>query len=645
MKFATIAIKNLGVYEASSIRLDAANSGLVFINGNNGRGKTTLINALKWCLFDGKRPSVANGVKLPVPKNPVEVSVTVEIELDPTVRIEIKKSQDDGTELQIEEPHFHGKERVHGQPTNTIRDVEERLSRIFPKKLENFILFDAEQLANFFTPDTRTAIQNAVLEIAGVESLDIAIQGLREQASKVSRDLAKLGGSDSSEMQAKVNELDEQIQEQTLSLSTDETNLELAKEDLSSTVLELAKLDYGRKNFENYQNKKADLEDLKAQLLLESKDFDSKLTRSAYQFILGASLHEVDTFYKQGLSAGLPMSFPTESLREVAKMESCICGCELGDSDHGKILRKLIEKQALAEGIDQALPSTKNNASQMLTTISSISKDLITQNKLVTLLRSEIKASEKEISALGDALPVAADWDGLLEKQRRLEARTKNLEASVRQYGQDIAGEKAERASLAAKVERSIQSSKESSLLRSRLRFIDAVSDGAKAVRVKAVELVRGSLEDAMNELYSNIKGGEFKVEISNQFEVGLVNADSQAMSEGEKMSLAYAFALAIRQTLNMQFPLVVDSAFGKLDSQNRLWLSEAVVRMLQDGHERQAVFLMHDLEYTPETKNWFAEGGPSEFYIRHDAKTQISEFADGLDPEWFNSGPWAMHG
>ena len=56
MKIEKISISNFGVLADVEIDLTGKSGELVFLNGSNGRGKTTFQSALKW-LFYGQEPA------------------------------------------------------------------------------------------------------------------------------------------------------------------------------------------------------------------------------------------------------------------------------------------------------------------------------------------------------------------------------------------------------------------------------------------------------------------------------------------------------------------------------------------------------------------------------------------------------------
>lgn len=71
-----------------------------------------------------------------------------------------------------------------------------------------------------------------------------------------------------------------------------------------------------------------------------------------------------------------------------------------------------------------------------------------------------------------------------------------------------------------------------------------------------------------------------------------------RTMAAGERVCLGYAFAFAIRKVLNLDLPVVLDSPYGRLDSEKR----QAVRAFLKD-QPCQQILLGSELEFDEEDK------------------------------------------
>tara|TARA_B110000503_G_scaffold88657_1_gene134413 strand:+ start:3274 stop:5019 length:1746 start_codon:yes stop_codon:yes gene_type:complete len=579
--------------------------------------------------------------------------VAIEIEDTPGRSLLIEKRQlvsvaDDGSrETQVGNPVYEGKLRQHGSPTRDLENPKKFIEEWFPGKLENFILFDAEQLANFFSPQTRAVIEEAVLKIAGVETLDRAINGLSDQLVKFDRDFARLGGKKTEGLQERKEALQIEFDGCRKEIDEQEIIFQDAGDSLRGLAASLAKFEVARERLETLQELRDRRGSLSTQFDNEELSQRDELIRNGYLFYLGHTLDAVDAHYEEGVKEGFPLPFQTESLRLILQTGTCVCGCNLAQAGHEAHLKDLIQKQSVAEGVDKALPQTKALAMTLRTTIDAKKSASQNKNMFINSLHQSIREIDEEIASIDSGAAKAEEWQGLFDDERRLEARKTNAQNSVTRGKIALNKLRDDLTRVQSDIDKSAIASAQNSKLRKITAFLNKCIDGAKEARAQGIEKVRKSLEDSMNEQYSNIKNGSYTVGISNKFEVHLKNTDAQQVSEGEKMSLAYSFAVAIRQSLGMQFPLVVDSAFGRLDSMNRDWLTRALVNLVVEDDKRQAIFLMHDLEYTPSTRKSFQAAMPNELYLNHDDDLKTTDILPGIDPGWLSgtTGPWSEKG
>jgi hypothetical protein len=111
-------------------------------------------------------------------------------------------------------------------------------------------------------------------------------------------------------------------------------------------------------------------------------------------------------------------------------------------------------------------------------------------------------------------------------------------------------------------------------------------------------------------------------------------------------MAKAYIFSLALRDVINLGFPLIVDTPFGRLSEDFRVWLarilSEFLVKEAQKSN-RQIIFLMTDTEYTPFTKKHFSAAKPLEYFLAYEKGNEAdkSNLGKGIDPGWLELTVW----
>jgi hypothetical protein len=190
--------------------------------------------------------------------------------------------------------------------------------------------------------------------------------------------------------------------------------------------------------------------------------------------------------------------------------------------------------------------------------------------------------------------------------------------------------------------------STETSMLHKEANYAREIAEFSSSVHKLAIEAVRKKLEIAVGEMYSVVKSGKFKTRITESFEVVTLDKDGTraVLSEGENMMKAYLFSIALRDVINLEFPLVVDTPYGRLDERNRAELSMMLTTFLSKQYKnksKQVIFSMHDGEFTPYTREHFSKLNPIIKYLSSNGGevNAKSVLGDGIDPDWYELSAW----
>ena len=155
MKIDRVSISNFGIISNINLDISKKEGSLVFLNGRNGRGKTTFQSALRWCFY-GEEPSISKFLSTFALANAksgevLTTSVTAEIKMDVEgstaviERTQTFQKTDSGEVKRIGQSQINVKTRgaVAGSLTEvkTESEGEKWLQSYFPKRLINFFLF------------------------------------------------------------------------------------------------------------------------------------------------------------------------------------------------------------------------------------------------------------------------------------------------------------------------------------------------------------------------------------------------------------------------------------------------------------------------------------------------------------------------
>ena len=661
MKLTRAEFSHFRILDNVKAEFETGKTNIFFVNGFNGRGKTSFQDALYWCLYDrAPDDGLANKSALRNAKGlVVTVSVTLEFQLDDeefeSVEIRrIAEVTEEGRKQRIVNSRLVVLGRNPGESsfTEPIANEIEWLHKRFAPGLQQFFLFDGESLERFFVNTTKEKIRDAVREIAGVEAFDAIEEKLVVTINDWRRQLAK----DSQKDSAPAMEIKRQKYEAAVKAA--QFDILKADEQVIRLDTELEELDKYLARFGNNaallkeeSEINVELQALKAELLELRVNQHDEILSNGIEFALDSRFSQEVLSQQQDAIENdeYPPQFSENLMHKILELGRCVCGEEvLPGSEKHRVLEGLILEHRDVDSIGQDLQALCKYVEYWPQQASRQFQVFNEQSKRIASVSRQVDQKELKLAELQAQLSGADRDEQLLKIDRKkripYEISEANSERSKALEQRDWALH--EVSTLNKDLEKLVKSSSTNQKFTLLIAKANGLIDAAKLAHRTAVESVRRELEDAVDEEFRVIKDGLFKTQITDTFEVRTVKADGDIiqLSSGENMMKAYVFALALRKVIGFKFPLVVDTPFGRLDSQNRTRLVDMITRLnsskvLENGN--QVIFLMHDLEYTPAIREAFKPNNPVEMYLAYQEADEISKLSPGIDPEWLKTDAW----
>lgn len=421
MKFLRLTLENFRVFR-DRIQVDFAHDkekNVTLFIANNATGKTTLVQAIKWCLFGncdlkGDLINLATASQM-LKKTSAKVEVEVELEFKGTVYTFHReacflKNQEGSIILQTEKGTFDCQKRGPEGGTRPIfNPADDEVRKAVPRKLERFIFFDGERIEgmsrNFQQKNNSVEIESAVSDLLGMRVWENAVrhliagadvEGVRKVPNRkpgfqcVSRyfenSYNKLIDSDKS------SRLSQQIKDLQNEVDVRNCEVESLKDEVLQTELAITEFEDKIRNndsskekqrqrdefksfLENSQSKEETLlDDLKKRFLEQIFDFASlKLSYDAIQLVESVS----------AVSDDVP-GIDSNAIEYILKSGKCICGTPLSDSMRLKL-----------EDLKQTIPP--HSISGTLLHFIEWFKDRYQNNSSINNLRSELHEKLNQI--------------------------------------------------------------------------------------------------------------------------------------------------------------------------------------------------------------------------------------------------------
>lgn len=665
MRLIELEIQNLGVHKDFSLDVSKRNNRLIFLNGSNNHGKTSLLTALEFCLFDaGLAPENLSKLAARDLEVNQETSVRVRIKVqlhtgDEAIinreqefwrdaKGEIQVAVDSQLTITLVPADFHDKATILPSP-------DKWLNANFPSRFKDFILFDGEKMSKFLDTRVKNAIENVVREIASIDYFEARVamtkavrdQSRKKQAKLVSKSAEKANGE---------KERLEQL------LAEAKAGLDQCVSALRDRRAEKARLEpviegykHGGEYLAKNRKHRETLDALVQQINEEEQELGQKLWATALNsfFVDRLSypiMKQIDLADKAGR---YPADFKPEALESLLEKGDCICGRHLGDDkEASQALRRLIQQNLNAGRLGQELSSLKSTLDRATGQAESSQAQVETLRKGIRKLKDEARETQLAIDELEPKLAGLSNSESeILQTQKEFgvaEDAIRNLQqVDIPTANTRVGHFEKEIQQKTKEYDAAIKNSSQAQLLGTEIDFLNRVLDQSENFGAQVLERVRSRLQSFVSQKFGETDGGRYETQISEDFEVTTLNLDGThaKLSEGQKMVRAYMFSFALRSVIGLDLPLIVDTPIGRLDEKNRMFVAETLTGVFEDSENthQQAIFLMHDGEYTPYVMEHFKQLSPLEFYLEHfDQEYEFSKLKEGIDPEWYEYTAWA---
>ena len=210
MKILKLTLNNFGPYFGTqSLDLDVSdNAPIILVYGENERGKTSLLRAIRWCLYGEvlnqggtlmDEREFAN-YDARDRKEPFDVFVEIEFE-DQSVKSVLKRwmkvKENDLEEFRIETTSKGVDLRPNNGNPVAEKDIPEQISRMLHKDISDFFLFDGETLTRFEqrlrSADTSAAlVRTSIEKVLGLPALQLLSRDIETLASETNKEVQRV---------------------------------------------------------------------------------------------------------------------------------------------------------------------------------------------------------------------------------------------------------------------------------------------------------------------------------------------------------------------------------------------------------------------------------------------------------------------
>jgi DNA sulfur modification protein DndD len=571
------------------------------IHGNNGSGKTGLLNAFTWVLYERFTAAFASEDRL-VNKRAIaeakageSVDCWVEViwEHD-SKRYRAKRecrAYKGETIAQGESKLFMNIAGDDGSWSIPHEHPDDIIGRILPESLHQYFFFDGERIEQLVRSDKKAEIAEATKKLLGVEILNRSINHLGQAKRSLEKELEAIGDIETKKLlKEKENiekERDRLLQRQ------DEIAQELQyqqqlKEETSNRLRELSRakeLEERRKDLElqqasNRENLKKSKSALKG--AISTRGYTVLLSEATDGF---RSLVE-DLRQRGELPAGIERQFVDELLQQ----QRCICGTELHQGTLAyECVKGWLDKAGIA-AVEETAIRMSAQVDEIDQQASAFWEEIDREQVRINELRQVISYIETQLDDIREQLRKDPS-----EEIRNLQQRLDEIESNIRgltleegENKQKIADSKAESEDLGKQIAKQEMNEAKQALAQRRIAITQDVIERLTDVRSRLDQQFRLQLEKRVQEIFGDISFTPYVPRLSEKYELTLEENTAGeptlvAASTGENQILSLSFIGGIIDRVrewsqkemlmvpdSSTFPLVMDSPFGSLDENYR---------------------------------------------------------------------------
>ena len=616
------------------------------IEGTNGAGKTNLLNAITWCLFEDElhKSSSESGdvIYNSITKNETspgdsfEVTVSVVLIDDYGIKTKIKRSLVFSRDNKGNVTRPPNSELIITNDLGGDEPIERPnlfINSEFPKDIEGYFFFDGEKLEDYFDDNSGNSIEESVYQLAQFNLIDSAIDNLDESKRYYTRQISKLDKKLAEKLSNRAN-LEARLRKYKNQKVEANKSIDQCKNRLTELRDELKKFDHT--DIKELEKERERLEKTKKLLINNiNKDAASKRKLIIKNFPLVSAynvMNDAKKLCKNTKNEDVANAlYSKELLEHILSENKCICGCDLSKDEHAhKVIDELVKKST-STNLSSEIKSLLRNLNMSLLEIEDVNDNIKEYDDNISSYEADLKEvyedlednefrrgkiDQSEIRKLNREInKVEREKDNAISLKRDAETNYKRTKESL------------------DKLEIKERNKKINNIAVNKLKIYEEFCRQAmlnlETLKSNLSREIRKKLEDETTDQFLKLmwKDNYEKVLISNTYDVKLKNVfgelvPTSRLSAGEKLALALSFVSALNNISGFDLPILIDTPTGRLGTGIKNSVAETLPVYLKD---KQVTLLVTDEEYNDDFRNRILNKVDVEYKIEYH-KSDIGE-------------------
>ena len=592
------------------IKFAAGAKNTTIIHGNNGAGKTTILNAFTWVFYEQFTEAFSSPSLLVNKRAIHEVEIGTYIDCFAEIVFEhdyktyqLKRKcsayKDQYEQLQTTKSQlFMMIAGDDGKWFHPLEQPEDIFEKILPQSLHQYFFFDGEHIDHIFRSPQRHKIAEDTKELIGVKVLERAVTHLQNAKKTLKDELNNLGDIETKKLlkqQQEKEKLQKTKEEEDNLIQVRLRQLEQEKQTISTQLLEMSGIEK--------------LQQLKQKLLTEERDLRSKLTQTqnlikkeistkAYTVFLSPAIQEFQVLIDNLRQTGeLPSGIKKQFVQQLLNRHQCICGTELYPQTKAyEQVEQWMNRAGIAD-IEEAAIRLETQVGNISSQTEQFWREVDQHQQNINQWRIQLAKIENQLDEINEQLRKYPDRNIQVAQQQldHVEQHIRQLilnQGEINLQKENLSGEIAQLEKQLAKQE--IKAQKQALVLR-RIQATESAIKCIAEVKRRLENQFRLGLEKRVQEIFNSISFTPYLPCLSSNYELNLIENTSGmtmpvAASTGENQILSLSFIGAIIDLVrewskqsnlmgpdSSQFPMIMDSPFGSLDEVYRRQVAKSI--------------------------------------------------------------------
>ncbi len=580
----SLYLKNYRTYRnPDPIYFASGDKNVTIIKGNNEVGKTTIMNAITWCLY-GRELYKQKG-------NEPIYSKTSARELsngeEDKVVVKLIMEDEKGKEVKFIREMLYYKNDIG----NVIEDVVDSniliddipvsypnsyISKHLPINVRKYFLFDGEQLESYFDEDN-LKIKNSVYQLSHLNVLE----KVKDHLQKCNKDFISI----LEESNPILGRLRRQEQDLIQTIEKNENSKNKIDSDITKWEDQIKTYNDRIKRFgedvesliEEKQELQDEYDDLDEDVKNQKIKYGDFLIENASSVLSINALMNVKNICKDLEEKGyIPARYKKEFIKYLLDQHECICGADLseGSPAHDKMVELYNKTDSITNIADKVnlLLGNLNNIIDNFPT--NFKNDVFNVLSYIERLESKMQEVDRQINEINIQIGEVDE-----EEVKRLQALILEYEDLIkindRKFGEltnQIRIDKEKLEDVRKDIVEEEKKQKDRLKVQSSIDLCEKAISEIKDIYSELEMDIHNKLENLTSLEFSNMHWKEFyeRVEIDGNYNVFIYKNNEKLvpndLSKGGQLVLALSFMTALNSLSGFGLPIIIDTPLGRLD-------------------------------------------------------------------------------